>query len=232
MSTESQKLDSKITAWLEQQRVKALKEAETENRVMSSRTVTISREFGCEGYPLAVALKEILEDASGDKWTIFDRNLIEKLEREYDLTKEFLEKLGEKASAVERLKAMLSRSWAKDNEDKFRMIADTIFSIASAGHAIIVGRGSAVIAQELPNCFHFRLIAPLEHRVKSYMLRTGCTKDDAASAVLEAQENTSTFSRDFLGVDLTNPLYYHAIFNTERMKLSSIAVAVSKVIGY
>ncbi|OGH07644.1 MAG: hypothetical protein A2600_06055 [Candidatus Lambdaproteobacteria bacterium RIFOXYD1_FULL_56_27] len=89
-----------------------------------------------------------------------------------------------------------------------------------------------MIAQELPNCFHFRLIAPLEHRIKSYMLRTGCTKDDAASAVLEAHANTSTFSKDFLGVDLTDPLYYHAIFNTERMKLSSIAVAVSKVIGY
>src|SRR3989339_2202812 len=114
MTDDSKALDQTIKAWLEQQRAKALKEAETENRIMSSRSITISREFGCEGFPLAVTLKELLDDASGDTWTIFDRGLIERLEAQYDLTVEFLEHLGDKAAAVDRLKAMLSRPWAKD----------------------------------------------------------------------------------------------------------------------
>ena len=28
------------------------------------------------------------------------------------------------------------------------------------------GRGSNVITSKLPNCFHLRLIAPIEHRIK------------------------------------------------------------------
>ena len=232
MSSDDVVIDRKIVLWLEQQRQKALKEAETENRIMSSRSVTISREYGCEGYPLAVALKEMLEDASGDRWTIFDRSLIEKLEKEYDLTQEFLSHLGDKASGVDRLKAMLSRNWAGDAEQNYRVIADTIFSIASAGHAIIVGRGAGVIAQELPNCFHFRLIAPLEHRIHSYQLRTGCTKDEATEAVLETQESSSVFFSDFLAADLSELKYYHAVFNTQKTNVSTIATAIAKLVGF
>ncbi|MDT8448124.1 MAG: cytidylate kinase-like family protein [bacterium] len=232
MSREIHELDRKIAAWLEQQRAKALKEAETENRIMSSRSITISREYGCEGYPLAVALKELLEDASGDQWTIFDRSLIEKLETEYDMTKEFLDHLGDKASAVDRLKAMLSRNWSEEQEGNFRKIADTIFSIASAGHAIIVGRGGSVICEDLPHCFHFRLHAPEWHRVNSYMLRTGCSKDEASAAVLEAQESSSLFFREFLNADLSDHQHYHACFNTSKTKITSIARAITHLVGF
>ena len=232
MGSDDFALDQKITAWLEQQRRKALKEAETDNRIMSSRSVTISREFGCEGYPVAVALKDMLEGATGDQWTIFDRSLIEKLEREYDLTKEFLDHLGDKVSAVDRLKAMISRTWADESSHNYRVIADTIFSIASAGHAIIVGRGSGVIAQDLPNCFHFRLVASLEHRIHSYQLRTGCTKDEASQAVLQTQENNSVFFKDFLSADLSDSKYYHAIFNSQKVNVSTIATAITKVVGF
>jgi|SRR3989339_164827 len=232
MTDDSKALDQTIKAWLEQQREKALKEAETENRVMSSRSITISREFGCEGFPLAVAIKELLDDISGDTWTIFDSNLIEKLEAEYDLTKEFLEHLGDKAAAVDRLKAMLSRQWSKGNEDKYKRIADTLFSVASAGHAIIVGRGGSVITAELPNCFHFRLIAPLEYRINSFKTRTVCTLEEATQAIAESDQNRRQFFMDFLGADLSDPQHYHAVFNTKRAKISSIARSIVNLVGF
>jgi len=232
MSTRDTELDLKISAWLEQQRRKALKEAETDNRIMSSRSVTISREFGCEGYPLAVALKTLLEDASGDKWTIFDRALIERLENEYDLSKEFIDGLGGKETTVDRLKSMLSRNWAGENEQQYQAIADTIFSIASAGHAIIVGRGSGVIAQDLPNCYNIRLVASLEHRIRSFERRTGCTTEEARQAVVEKQESSTVFYQDFLAADLSEHTHYHGIFNTEKLNISTIASAVTKLIGY
>jgi len=232
MSTRDTGLDHKIAAWLDQQRRKALKEAETDNRVMSSRSVTISREFGCEGYPLAVALKTLLEDASGDKWTIFDRGLVERLEQEYDLTKEFLAQLGDKASAVDRLKGLVSRHWDEKNHKQYQVIADTIFSIASAGNAIIVGRGSGVIAQELPNCYHIRLVAPKDHRMISFKRRTGCTIEEAAEALDHNKEHSSAFYQDFLSADLSQHNYYHGIFNTQKLNISTIASAVTKIVGY
>ena len=232
MSEEVGVLDRKIAAWLDQQRTKALKEAETENRIMSSRSITISREFGCEGYPLAVALKALLDDASGDEWTIFDRGLIEKLEQEYDLTKEFLDHLGDKAKTVDRLKAMMNRQWSKENESKYKLIADTIFGVASAGHAIIVGRGGSVITADLPNCYHFRLVAPMEHRVNSYKIRTVCSKEEAERVIQEADESRSQFFKDFLSADLSDPKHYHAVFNTKKAKISTIARSMVHMVGF
>lgn len=40
-------------------------------------TLTITRQFGCEAYPLAERLKGTLDTRTGDTWTIFDKALIE-----------------------------------------------------------------------------------------------------------------------------------------------------------
>ena len=42
------------------------------------KVITLSREFGCEGYPLANALKDRLEGLTNRKWTIYTEEAIEK----------------------------------------------------------------------------------------------------------------------------------------------------------
>ena len=38
--------------------------------------VTVSREYGCEGYPLALHLERLMEATSGLTWTVFNQALV------------------------------------------------------------------------------------------------------------------------------------------------------------
>ena len=55
-------IEKRISAWVAiQERLKK------ESRREPKPTITISRQYGCEGYPLAEALKAILEKKTGDQ---------------------------------------------------------------------------------------------------------------------------------------------------------------------
>ncbi len=61
-------VEKRISSWIEIQ--KKSKE-QMKERIASKLTITISREFGCEGYPLVAALKNKLDEKTGQVWTIF-----------------------------------------------------------------------------------------------------------------------------------------------------------------
>ena len=49
-------------------------------------TVTLTREFGCEGYPVAQKLQTLLQERSGHPWVVMDRALLEAVARSHDLS--------------------------------------------------------------------------------------------------------------------------------------------------
>ena len=51
-------------------------------------SVTISRQDGCEGYSLGQRLKVLLEEASGQPWTVFDRALVDKVASDESLSRQ------------------------------------------------------------------------------------------------------------------------------------------------
>ena len=59
-------VEKRISAW------KDIKEKKVDLTESSPANITISREFGCEGYPLAESLRDLLEKQSGSKWMIYD----------------------------------------------------------------------------------------------------------------------------------------------------------------
>jgi hypothetical protein len=67
-------------------------ESEARGKVIKP-TITISREFGCEAYPMAERLQELLEKKSGEKWVVMDKNLLEEVARDHNLSEELLKGL-------------------------------------------------------------------------------------------------------------------------------------------
>ena len=102
--------------------------------------------------------------------------------------------------------------------------------IAQDGNAIIVGRGGAVVVQSLPNCFHFRLEAPHEHRVQSIRQRLGLGPEDAEALVIEQQQGRERFIERFLHCSMADTRYYHAVFNTAKNPLERIARSMLQLI--
>lgn len=190
-------------------------------------SVTISREFGCEGYPLAQRLKELLEEASGMPWHVFDKALVDKVASDEKLSRELLAHLGNESHAQDVLKTHFG---FLTHEDAYAKLVKHLVQIAMAGGAIIVGRGGAVVCQDLKHCFHFRLVGSPEFRAAALARRLDLPLQEARSLVQTQSKIREKFISDCLHADVRSTQWYDVVFNNGRQPVDSIAQACLRLI--
>lgn len=179
-------------------------------------TITISREFGCEAFPLTERLKALLEQKTGATWTIMEKALLEEVARHHDLATEIFENLGErKHRFLDDMISTFSPRWHSD-KDYYRLLCKQIVALATAGNVIIVGRGSSIVAQKMENCCHFRIVAPMSFKVRSICKRLNLEPVEAEELIRKKQKQRDAFIKDFLNQDIKDPYLYHLIFNNAR----------------
>ena len=187
--------------------------------------ITISREFGCQAYPLAEILyKRLNKLAEGkEEWTLLDRLLLEKIAEESGYSKPELEYVT-KVNPTYR--SMILTFMGKEHAEPFEVftyIRKTIRYFAKTGNSIIVGRGGVCLTQDLPNALHVRLVAPLSFKVGIIMRNLDLTENEAREHIEARQGERDNFTRHFTNMDLTNPHLYHLIINNEKSTLEQIA---------
>jgi len=192
-------------------------------------TVTLTREFGCEGYPVAERLQPLLEEATGAPWVIMDRALLDAVAQDHNLSGKVLENIGVRNRFLDEMLSTFSPRW-KSDKDYYRLLSRQIVALAEEGNVILVGRGAAILTQRMDNCFHFRIVAPMSFKVKSVAARTGVSRDEAQDLIRERQRQRDNFLKDFLGRDIADPTLYHLIFNNARCPAGQIAALMAAVI--
>jgi cytidylate kinase len=192
-------------------------------------TITISREFGCEAYPMAECLKGLLEKKTGKEWILMDKALLEEVAKNHRLSEEILRGLGEKSRLLDEMLATFSQRW-KSEKDHFRLLCKHMFSLAEKGNVIIVGRGSAIVTQPLKNCYHFRMFASTAFKVRSIAKRLSITEAEAESYVEKKQRQRDTFIRDFLDQDACDMRFYNMLFNNNKNSPERIAQTISEYV--
>lgn len=185
-------------------------------------TVTLSREFGCEAFPVAEELIRQAEKKTGEPWLLVDKSLLDAVAREHHVPEEIMNSLGSKPRWFDDMVATFSTNW-KSDADYYRLLCRQVVMIASAGNAVIVGLGAPVITRSLKNCFHYRLIADHDFKVGSIARRLKIPRQEAEIVVLDQQKERDRIIRKLLNADLREPLLYHAIFNNGRIKSRQIA---------
>jgi len=141
-------------------------------------TVTLTREFGCEGYPVAEELQALLEKSSGAPWVIMDRALLNAVAEDQHLSTQVLENIGVRNRFLDDMISTFSSHW-KSDKDYYRLLSRQIISLAQQGNVILVGRGAAILTQQMANCYHFRVVAPMSFKVNSIAARAKLTPDEA-----------------------------------------------------
>jgi cytidylate kinase len=192
-------------------------------------TVTLAREYGCEGYPVAQALQSLLEQRSGVPWVVMDRALLEAVAKEQHISAQILENLGTKNRFLDDMLSTFSPRW-KSDKDYYRLLCRHIISLAQQGNVILVGRGATILTQEVSNCFHFRLMAPISFRTASIASRLGVAVEKAHELVVAKQRQRDAFLMDFLGRDIKEPTLYDLIFNNARCRTERIAALMADVV--
>ncbi|GFE57623.1 AAA family ATPase [Geobacter sp. AOG1] len=193
-------------------------------------TITISREFGCEGFPVTEKLQELLEKQTGDDWTVMDKALLEEVAKHHNLSEELLHNLGEKNRFIDDMVSTFSSRW-KSDKDYYRLLCKQIVALSEKGNVIIIGRGASILTQDKPHCYHFRMIASQEFKLKSITKRLGIDEDEAEKLIRKKQRQREEFIKDFLNRDVADPTLYHLVFNNAKNPADVIAETISHYVS-
>ena len=212
-------IDRRLSTW-----ISMAEKSKSREKTPAGPTITISRQYGCEGFPLAEALKAILEEKTGEEWNIYDKALLRKVSEEEELSVRLLEGLGGPSRLLDSLPVTIP-GWVPHSQ-MYRRLVQHLFAVAMLGRAIIIGRGGAVITQGLSNCYHFRLEASFEFRAASMGRRLGLTPPEAERHVKENQEKRDKFFSQCLNLSTSDHSFYDAVYNNERHSVNEIAWSI------
>jgi len=210
-----------------EQRLKAYHELSNRAKELVKRpalkpTITLTREFGCEAFPIAEELVRQAEKKTGEPWLLVDKSLLDAVAREHSVPEEIMRSLGSKPRWFDDMIATFSSNWKSDT-DYYRLLCQQVVMIASAGNAVIVGLGAPIITKSMKNCCHYRLIAEHDFKVRSIAKRLKIGKQEAEIVVLDRQKERDRIIRKLLNADEHEPLLYHALFNNGKTKNQQIA---------
>ncbi len=186
--------------------------------------ITISREFGSEGWIVGQKLEEYLnKDHKYDPpWVAYNKEVLELLDKDAHLTRELVESLEKPAqNAISEF----FDSYFGNKPSRisiFKKTAKVIKTIASHGHVIIVGRGGCFITQDMKKGFHIRCVAPVEWRVNNISNQFNITHYEAEQMVQKMTNERDAFIKDYFFTDVNNSDYYDLVINTAKFPLEDV----------
>jgi len=193
--------------------------------------VTISRQPGAGGVPLAHRLAERLNATAPGDWSAWDQELVQKVATEYHLNKGAIETITDRPHTwLDDLVSNLSQTVAPSDLSVYKKVAGTIRALSTAGHAIVVGRGGQFITEGLLGGIHLRLVAPLEYRVhttaESYNLPLGA----ATERLAEIERNRTLFYRQFWPGKTLDPQNFTMTLNSAELSLDEMVACIVPII--
>jgi len=190
--------------------------------------VTITRLAGAGGSTVAHALADALNERESElHWETFDRELVEMVAENHDISTPLVEKLENKS------RNWLNRLLVSGTESEFgvyRRVAETIRALSEAGGAIVVGRGGVFITRDLPAGIHIRLVAPREYRVRHLVETRGWSEEKAEEFVRETDLGRMKFYKSRWPDKNLEAEVFHATFNTALVGTPSIVKAMLAIV--
>lgn len=194
--------------------------------------VTISREAGAGALSVARLLTVHLDrrnrEIHAPSWTVFDRNIVQKVVDEHKLPETAKEFIHEDTifvfkDVVEEQLGLHPLNWTL-----VQHTSNTILHLARLGNAILVGRGSNIIAAGIPEAVHVRLVAPLEKRIEHVGEFFDLTPKKAAEYVRKKDRARRRYLKRYFNVAIDDPLGYDLVINTGRVSFEDAARVIAK----
>lgn len=219
-------VDLRIGALEEYNRRRKEKAAHQYHRKKARPCITLSRQYGCEGYPVAERLTELMAQRTCEPWLLIDKAILDEVARHHNISKEILEGLGEKKRLLDDILAAFSPRWTH-SQDCFRLLCKHVVSLAEQGNVVIMELGGAILTSHFEDAWHFRMYGSHRFKVKTIARRLQLSEEDAETLVVKQQKQRDAFTRDFLHQDDHDPLLYDLLFNNDRCRPEKIARSIA-----
>lgn len=197
------------------------------------RAITLSRQSGSGGHSVAATLVALLraqDPEASCPWTVFDRDLVQKVLEDHHLPNRLArfmaeDKISEIADTMDELFGLHPPSWTLVHKT-----ADTILRLAELGKVIIIGRGAHVITRKLDYVFHVRLVGSLERRLNYMQQLKGISHQEALELVCREDLGRKRYLKKYFNRNIDDPLLYHLVINTDLVSHQEAAGLIARAV--
>jgi cytidylate kinase len=186
--------------------------------------ITVSREPGSGGKLIAQGIADMLG------LDLFHQAVIHEMAQSAHVESRLLETLDEKGLTVlEDWITSLVRERHLWPDEYAQHLMKVIVTIGKHGQAVLVGRGANFV---LPpdKTFRLRVVAPLEFRVANVARDFGVLAKEAKRRVIRTESDRKAFIRKYFNADITDPLNYDLVLNTEMLNIEAAAAGVAHLL--
>ncbi|MCR5023491.1 MAG: cytidylate kinase-like family protein [Lachnospiraceae bacterium] len=190
--------------------------------------VTIARQFGAAGLPVAEKLAEKL----GIEY--YNRDLVDKAAEELDIpAAEILEeeelRNGGQDTIFEKLYPL--GNGPKNKQDKiFAAQSHVIQRLADRESCVVVGRCSDYVLKNHENSLHVYLYADLESRMKYCVDYLEMSEDEASKMIPKAEKARNNYYLHYAGYMQDDPAHKDILINTGRFGVDETADILEKIV--
>lgn len=164
----------------------------------SKYVVTITRQFGSLGRPIAKRMSELL----GIEY--YDRDLVDQAAKTLNLPESVVDEAEESAEAVapfylRRMQFPLGKGTSTRQDEIFAAQQNIIKFLAEKETCIIVGRCSDFILEEMKNAVHIFIYAPYEKRVENCVNNLKMEINEARKLIVSVDEARDSYHMNYAG---------------------------------
>ena len=191
--------------------------------------ITLSRQFGCEGYEVARRLVEGINQRAPSPWRVFTRAMIEQMAADETLAVERVREVsGGRWGLRERfIDTLAPRALKSPSSQVFARMRDIILDLVERGDCVLLGAGAQIITHRLdPQRFtgvHARVVAERAWRVERIGALYGLSGAEAEETLAARQGARDTFIAGFTGLSADDAGLYDVIFNNARNTAATMA---------
>ena len=191
---------------------------------MKKFVITIAREFGSLGRPIAKRLAELLDVE------FYDRDIVEAAARKMNLPVSVISKHEEKKSGFFQMMFPLGTESMERQKAIFDCQSKIISDLAAKESCIIVGRCSDYVLQGEPGAVHVYIYAPYADRLANCVGTLHMEKAEAKKMIAEVDKARMAYHKYFAGFTPSDPAHKHIIINSALLEVEGTAQALAAII--
>ena len=193
--------------------------------------ITISRAYGCDATPIATQLIRKIAETSDARmhhdWKVISKEVIDDVSEELKINAINIENMMDSKSSgiINSMFSSLTSHYGVSDKKIIESLKEVLSLYAYKGKTVIVGRGGAYIARNIPNSLHVRLDAPSKWRIKQVSLIRKIKLFEAENLVQEMDESRAAWISNLIGSKATH-MAYDIVLNRQSMNDHEIICAI------
>ena len=180
--------------------------------------VTISREVGVNGLLFGEMLIKYLAENDAEAkshWTLFERNLMEKVAEEHNLPADIAKYMPERN--ISELQDILEKFFGvrPRSQSLFYKTGSTILHLAHLGNVVLIGRGANIITKDIRGGIHIRFVASKEYKLKYVRDFFKISRMEALKFIEKEEKIRKDYVKKTFRKNIEDPLLYSIVFNMD-----------------